>query len=212
MLNTYPRRRSPFPALPERFIPTPAHRSHQTRKRLTPAFSPKIGLEHGRRLAGKIRSQMQIYESMFQHTSKLDWPSVRSIAREYASTIERLTPDLYEEMRGIAEGAGLVDVLDVVALNCRSEIALGLFSDGCTSLGWRMRREGEGEVVLAQNWDWVESVKKNLVMMSIETGGLPKVFMVTEVCALFVCLVSMSVTLEWRALLLFYSYILFGSF
>ena len=139
---------------------------------------------------------MQIYESMFQHTSKLDWPSVRSIAREYASTIERLTPDLYEEMRGIAEGAGLVDVLDVVALNCRSEIALGLFSDGCTSLGWRMRREGEGEVVLAQNWDWVESVKKNLVMMSIETGGLPKVFMVTEVCALFVCLVSMSVTLN----------------
>lgn len=115
---------------------------------------------------------------MFQHTSKLDWPAVREIAGAYARTIEMLTPDLYTEMQGIADGAGL-DILDVVALNCRSEIALGLFSDGCTSLGWRTRRDG---VVLAQNWDWTSRVKKNLVMMSIERAGVPKVFMVTEVC------------------------------
>lgn len=115
---------------------------------------------------------------MFQHTSKLDWPAVREIAGAYARTIEMLTPDLYTEMQGIADGADL-DILDVVALNCRSEIALGLFSDGCTSLGWRTRRDG---VVLAQNWDWTSRVKKNLVMMSIEREGVPKVFMVTEVC------------------------------
>lgn len=114
---------------------------------------------------------------MFQQTSKLDWTAVREIARAYGSTIEKLTPDLYVEMQGIADGAGL-DVLDVVALNCRSEIALGLFSDGCTSLGWRTRADG---VVLAQNWDWAEKVKANLAMMSIEREGLPKVFMVTEV-------------------------------
>jgi isopenicillin-N N-acyltransferase like protein len=121
---------------------------------------------------------MQIYDSMFQHTSQLGWSSVRAISRAYARTIEQLTPDLYEEMRGVADGAGL-DVLDVVALNCRSEIALGMFSDGCTSLGWRVRGDG---VVLAQNWDWTERVKGNLVMMSIERVGVPKVFMVTEVC------------------------------
>jgi isopenicillin-N N-acyltransferase-like protein len=138
----------------------------------------KIGLKHGKQLADKIRNQIQVYDSMFQHTSKLDWPAVRDIAGAYASTIEKLTPDLYAEMQGIADGAGL-DILDVVALNCRSEIALGLFSDGCTSLGWRTRADG---VVLAQNWDWTGSVKRNLVMMSIEREGLPKVFMVTEVC------------------------------
>jgi isopenicillin-N N-acyltransferase-like protein len=114
---------------------------------------------------------------MFQQTSKLDWDAVRGIAREYAATIEKLTPDLYVEMQGIADGAGL-DVLDIVALNCRSEIALGLFSDGCTSLGWRTRADG---ILLSQNWDWTARVKKNLVLMSIEKPNQPKIFMVTEV-------------------------------
>lgn len=114
---------------------------------------------------------------MFQKTSKLDWEGVRSISKEYAATIEKLTPDIFTEMQGIAEGSGL-HILDIVALNCRSEIALGLFSDGCTSLGWKTATEG---VILAQNWDWTARVKKNLVLMSIDQPGKPKIYMVTEV-------------------------------
>jgi isopenicillin-N N-acyltransferase-like protein len=114
---------------------------------------------------------------MFRKTSKLDWEGVRSISKEYAATIERLAPDIFTEMQGIAEGSGL-DILDIVALNCRSEIALGLFSDGCTSLGWKTETEG---VILAQNWDWTVRVKKNLVLMSIDQPGKPKIYMVTEV-------------------------------
>jgi isopenicillin-N N-acyltransferase-like protein len=115
---------------------------------------------------------------MFQETSKLDWPAVQEVAKEYRQTIERLTPDIYTEIVGIAEGAKL-DILDIVALNCRSEIALGLFSDGCSSLGWKL--EGNG-TVLAQNWDWTKRVKPNLVMMSIKQLEKPTIYMVTEVC------------------------------
>jgi isopenicillin-N N-acyltransferase-like protein len=142
----------------------------------------KIGLEHGRRLSTKIRSQIEVYTAMFQQTSKLSWSDVRSIASQFSHTIKTLTPDIYTEMLGIAEGAGL-DVLDIVALNCRSEIALGNFSDGCTGFGWK-RRDGEkaeGEVLLAQNWDWTKRVKGNCVLMSIEQAGKPKIWMVTEV-------------------------------
>ncbi|KAH7397843.1 acyl-coenzyme A:6-aminopenicillanic acid acyl-transferase-domain-containing protein [Cadophora sp. MPI-SDFR-AT-0126] len=136
----------------------------------------QIGLKHGRILATKIHSQIKVYEAMFQQTSKLSWADVRSIARDYSATIQKLTPDLGSEMAFIAEGAN-VDLLDITALNCRSEIALGLFSDGCTSMGWK--REG-GEVLLAQNWDWTRRVKESLVMMSIEKTGKPKIWMVTE--------------------------------
>ncbi|PVH84149.1 putative acyl-CoA:6-aminopenicillanic-acid-acyltransferase [Cadophora sp. DSE1049] len=139
--------------------------------------SPReIGLKHGRVLAPKIRRQIKVYEVMFQQTSKLAWNDVRSIAKEYSATIQKLTHDLYIEMEAIAEGADL-DLLDIVALNCRSEIALGLFSDGCTSMGWK--RDG-GEVLLAQNWDWTRRVKENLVMMSIEQTGKPMIWMITE--------------------------------
>jgi hypothetical protein len=51
-------------------------------------------------------------------------------------------------MRGIADGSGR-ELLDIVALNVRTEINFGLFSDGCTSLAWKT---GERSW-LGQNWD-----------------------------------------------------------
>jgi hypothetical protein len=49
---------------------------------------------------------------------------------------------------GIAEGSKR-DILDIVALNVRSEIAFGQFSDGCTSLFWHTPKTEW----LGQNWD-----------------------------------------------------------
>jgi isopenicillin-N N-acyltransferase-like protein len=114
---------------------------------------------------------------MFLQTSKLSWPAVRQIAQQYSDTILALTPDIHTEIVGIAEGSGL-DVLDIVALNCRSEIALGSFTDGCTSVGVKTENEG---VFLAQNWDWTARVKRNLAFMSIAREGKPRIWMVTEV-------------------------------
>jgi isopenicillin-N N-acyltransferase like protein len=51
-------------------------------------------------------------------------------------------------MRGIADGAGR-DLLDIVALNVRTEINFGLFSDGCTAMAWHT----EQHAWLGQNWD-----------------------------------------------------------
>ena len=146
-------------------------------RRIELAGTPtEIGKEHGQQLTKEIRSQIDVYNAMFKQTSKLDWAAVKEVSRDYAATIQRLTPDIYEEMLGIAEGAGL-DVLDIVALNSRSEIALGLFSDGCSSLGWKR----DGEVLLAQNWDWTARVKDNCCLMSIKQENKPAIWMVTEV-------------------------------
>ncbi|KXG46920.1 Peptidase C45, acyl-coenzyme A:6-aminopenicillanic acid acyl-transferase [Penicillium griseofulvum] len=136
----------------------------------------EIGLQHGRALREQIHSQISIYDTMFQHTSNLAWADVREVATEFQPTLQSLTPHLLTEMEGIAEGAGL-DILDIIALNCRSEIALGRFSDGCTSLCWK---KSETTRVLSQNWDWTATVKKNLAMVSIEQVGKPTIYMVTE--------------------------------
>ena len=74
-----------------------------------------------------------------------------------------------------------VQLLDIVALNSRSEIALGLLNDGCTSLAWTFKSESPHKQVLAQNWDWTEDVGKNLALVSIEQKGKPKIWMMTEV-------------------------------
>jgi len=121
---------------------------------------------------------------------------VLDFAAQFHDTIERLVPDLLEEMRGIADGVGQssayadrdsdVGLLDIIALNCRSEIALGQWDDGCTALAWRLPpgtesgKEGKHVQILAQNWDWRTSVGRNLAIASIKQEGKPTIWMVME--------------------------------
>lgn len=58
----------------------------------------------------------------------------------------------------------------------RTEIAFGLFSDGCTALAWRT----DDASFLAQNWDWQEEQKQNLILLTIEQANKPTIKMVTE--------------------------------
>ena len=76
---------------------------------------------------------------------------------------------------GVADGAK-VELSDIIAINVRTEIAFGLFSDGCTALSWRT----EGASFLAQNWDWNEEQKPNLIQLTIEQPEKPTIKMITE--------------------------------
>lgn len=95
-------------------------------------------------------------------------------------------------MTGIAEGSER-DLLDIVAMNVRSEIVFGQFSDGCTSLFCR----DENYTYMGQNWDvsiimllfrallltrwqWMEEQGANIVNVKIIQNGKPKINMVTE--------------------------------
>jgi isopenicillin-N N-acyltransferase-like protein len=78
-------------------------------------------------------------------------------------------------MRGIADGAAR-DILDIVALNVRTEINFGLFSDGCTALAWHT----EKHAWLGQNWDWMTKQKENLIITKITQSNKPTIIQVTE--------------------------------
>lgn len=72
----------------------------------------------------------------------------------------------------------------------RTEITFGLFSDGCTALSWRTAGNGNdinnhnGDAkcasFLAQNWDWMEAQKENLLALTISQANKPRIKMVTE--------------------------------
>lgn len=61
-------------------------------------------------------------------------------------------------MRGVADGAGK-GLLDIVAINVRTEINFGLFSDGCTALSWHTEKRAWH----AQNWDVRTDTPKQLL-------------------------------------------------
>ena len=89
---------------------------------------------------------------------------------------------------GLADGAG-VELADILACNVRTEIAFGLFSDGCTALSWltppSSTTSAKGTSWLAQNWDWMPAQKRNLIALTIHRQssappGTPAIKMVTE--------------------------------
>ncbi|TFK50387.1 AAT-domain-containing protein [Heliocybe sulcata] len=135
----------------------------------------EIGLQHGRAAAIHIARSITFYAGLFQTSAKLGWPAVCERAVEFAPSIQRKFPAFAEEMRGIADGAG-VTYDDILALNVRTEITFGLFNDGCTALSWKTNTTS----FLAQNWDWMEQQKENLVVVNIQQEGKPRLSMMTE--------------------------------
>lgn len=118
----------------------------------------------------------------------MDWTAVRDEAEKYTKPLQELCPRYLDELRGIADGAGL-DFVDVLALNVRTEINFGLFTvnqsapikmDGCTSLSYKSQETGES--FLGQNWDWQLEQSPNIFVCHVSQPGtgLPQFSMVTE--------------------------------
>ncbi|THY45399.1 AAT-domain-containing protein, partial [Aureobasidium pullulans] len=123
----------------------------------------------------QIKGSISFYTSLFQQNVKISWPEVQKTALEFETVIRENWPEYLEEMKGIADGAGK-SLSDIIALNVRTEINFGLFSDGCTALSWLH----EDSSILAQNWDWMTEQKANLILLTIEQSPKPIIKMVTE--------------------------------
>lgn len=152
----------------------------------------QIGVIHGAAAKDKIAGSIDFYAQLFQSSCSLTWPEIRQEAAKYVQSLEAIAPRYLEEIRGIAEGSNLA-FLDILALNVRTEIMFGLFSDakeekdmtklpsdGCTSLGWLTASSGS---FLAQNWDWMLEQGQNLVICHIASQpgtDFPDLSMVTE--------------------------------
>lgn len=67
----------------------------------------------------------------------------------------------------------------ILALNVRTEIAYGMFSDGCTALAWHSN-DAESVAFLAQNWDWQQEQAENLIRIRIHQSLRPTIDMITE--------------------------------
>lgn len=135
-----------------------------------------IGLQHGWGAPQQIAGTIAFYESLFIENSNLDWQGVTKVASEFEPVIKRKWPNYYEEMRGVAEGSGKT-LLDIIAINVRTEINFGLATDGCTAMSWET---SNGKSWLAQNWDWKEKQKPNIILLHIIQQGKPEIRMVTE--------------------------------
>ncbi|KZM23548.1 uncharacterized protein EKO05_0011252 [Ascochyta rabiei] len=135
----------------------------------------EIGFQHGQAAGEQINRCIAFYAILFQKNCKQTWPQVLDHASQFEQQAKAKWPAYHEEMRGIADGAGK-ELLDIVAINVRTEINFGLFSDGCTALAWHTERRAW----MGQNWDWMTTQKQNLIVTKITQPAKPTILQVTE--------------------------------
>ncbi|RFU29053.1 hypothetical protein B7463_g7290, partial [Scytalidium lignicola] len=137
--------------------------------------SHDIGKTHGTVAKEHIARSMAFYEKLFQKKSSMNWEQVKQFAEKYQPYLKENWPNYVEEMEGIASGAD-VSYLDILALNVRTEIAFGTFSDGCTAFSWK----GADSSIIAQNWDWESEQAENLIALKIKKEDGLGIQMITE--------------------------------
>lgn len=144
--------------------------------RVSAAAPFERGVQYGKQATEEIAACIAFYRNKFITTRKLSWEEARDFAAMHLPDIEEAMPDLLEEAKGIADGAG-VDFTDLLVLNCRYEISHFPHKEDemeCTAFALEREATAEGHVIVGQNWDMRPGLLKHAVLLDIteeETGN-----------------------------------------
>jgi isopenicillin-N N-acyltransferase like protein len=134
------------------------------------------GRQYGETARDRVNRSVDIYHEVFAHYAGWDWERVRGEAERYVAPVTAFEPRYLEEIRGLAEGAGL-DEFDVLAINVRTEIIFAATARGhrtaeCTSFAVVPTRAAEGTLLIGQNWDWIpETVDTTVILEARQDDG-----------------------------------------
>ena len=141
------------------------------------------GLTYGQLCRDEIAVSIKSYQILFEGTKGISWEDARRISEYYLSLTGDFEPDYVEEMKGIAEGAG-VDLLDIAALNARTEIMYAQPTNEdvneCTTLSLMAPATEGGRVIAAENWDYSKMLRDSLVIVHVYQEDKPHFVMVAE--------------------------------
>jgi isopenicillin-N N-acyltransferase like protein len=140
--------------------------------------------ERGRQLGlavhDRVGRTVDAYFDLFQHHAGLERAAALRATESFVPVIQRSTPNLLEEMRGIADGSGQ-DTLEIIAINARTELMYGVTRRGeCTSVAATPAASSDGHVRIGQNWDWFAWLAGNTVLWAIRRDEGPDVLTFCE--------------------------------
>lgn len=144
------------------------------------AASPyERGFQYGRQAESKIQSSIYRYKEFLCQGDEGRWADLERYAMEYVPLIEQFMPDVFLEATGVADGA-LVNIEDIMVLNCRYEITKFAEPAECTTCAVLPPASSDGKVLLAKNWDLSAGVIDNIVILRIDEMDGTKLIGIAE--------------------------------
>jgi isopenicillin-N N-acyltransferase-like protein len=128
----------------------------------------EIGRQIGEACKEQARHSIESARKMLDDTYEqlqLTWEGAQNQSHKYMPFAEERYPQYVDEMRGIAEGAGVAydDVAVVNAMEAVTTDALHLTK--CTSMGVNQNRTQNRHVMVAHNEDWVPEDEPDVYML-----------------------------------------------
>ena len=137
------------------------------------------GVQHGEKARELVRRNVEYYVDLWGRNLGLSRERIAERGAELLKAIGEFSPDLLEELRGVAEGAD-VSLELLAAINGRYEVVWSEMRPQCTSLAVLPEASADGHTLLAQNWDYLLGVQDGCILLDVEEEGRPRILMHTE--------------------------------
>jgi isopenicillin-N N-acyltransferase like protein len=150
------------------------------------------GRQYGTQARDRVHLSVQAYGRVFAYYTGWDWDAVRRTAAGFEAPIAAFRPAYLDEMRGIADGAGL-DLADVLAINVRTEVMYAAKARLASLVGRIPQPPAEcsafavvpgpaqpGATLIGQNWDWLLHASQTLVVLEARQEDGPDFVTVVE--------------------------------
>ena len=133
------------------------------------ADTPKErGRQYGEQAADKILAGVENYRQYFEKSRGYSWDETKAYAAAYIPVIEKMMPEVLEEARGIAEGAG-TGLEELMVLNTRYELTQYPSKlPECTTAAVLPEASADGGTYLIKNWDYRPGVLDKIVLVHLE--------------------------------------------
>lgn len=128
----------------------------------------ELGRQHGEQASAKIQAHLDYMGA----SGKLSRKQIRNRALQFQPMFAKYCPHLLEEMRGLAEGAGL-PLADALAVNIRGEIGHAK-EEGCTAYAVKQRN-----ILIGQNSDMTADIPPLAYVLHLKPAGRPEVMIWT---------------------------------
>jgi isopenicillin-N N-acyltransferase-like protein len=145
------------------------------------------GRSYGQQADVQLRHGLGVYRDLFRQHG-LGWDSVLTYAAKLREALAPQVPDAMEELRGIADGSGVL-LEEVLVVNGRSEIInlhaqrpedTGSLDDGCTAAVVLPELSANGRLLHVQNWDWLPDCADSTVVLRIRSERHPDILTYVE--------------------------------
>jgi isopenicillin-N N-acyltransferase-like protein len=147
----------------------------------------EVGFAHGEKAKQRIDHNVEFYLSFWNYFSGVEPQRVFIQAQQYLPYIEKLDPELIEEMQGVADGSER-PFEEILALNCRWELnqvytsGAGKASslNGCTAFAITPEATRNQHTFIGQNWDSKPHTEKTCIVLRINQEKRPDIIISTE--------------------------------